>query len=344
MNKNKHKQTLLGEVGAGKPAEVVRKRNDILKNYSICMPKRSYISLQTNKVDLKSVVQISPRGTTKDEIIKPAETVLPKVKSRNIQGHGKKNSFQSSSVVQYTRTKEGTITSEDSKVSPRARLNLSNSNLNHMLKVQKAMDRQHRKSLRDANIINIAKLKEEALREERNEEGDKIYEVAYEENKQKGFIKDFLKKKDTQIIKDGLVDKFYQVKENFVNFKTDCLLYPHLRNHFSKNQSVDDRMSVLCQPNSIDTNTQIHLNLLKMKYQKTKDENKFIVEKVNTKKDLIDAKIEDVYKKIYGNVTKLVNIDTYDYNDYLNYKYDRYEKVNFADDVVKCIVLNNVIE
>jgi hypothetical protein len=324
MQKNKFKQTIYKNETRAKTA----KRNDILKNYEIGKPKRSYISIQTNRHTLSSLLQISPRDTI--------ETDSPKEKSRNIVIRGKK-SFQS--AIQYTQTKEGTLTTMDSKISPRNGLNVSNTNLSHMLKIQKVIDKQQRKSIRDASLIKTAKLKEELLKEERNEEKDKVHENVFKLNKQRDFIKDFLKTKDSQLIKEGLLDKFYQVKENFVNFKNDCLIYPHIRNNFTVNESSDKQMLQLTSPNSIDTNTQLYLNLLKMKYQKIKDNNK--IAQTYNKRDVIDEKIEDVYKKIYGNISKLVNIDTYDYNDYFNYKYDRYEKVYFSNKDVKTIVLNN---
>jgi hypothetical protein len=267
-----------------------------------------------------------------------------KNKSRNVSLL--KKVFNSTSLVQHTRTQDGTINSEadNSKASPRGgrKLNISLHNLSQTIKINKAIDSHRKKQQRDSVIVKQAKQKEELLKEEKNEECDKVYEEAYEEYKERGFIRDFLRSRDHRIIKEGISsDKFYQKKENYINFKSDCLIFPYIRNHFifSQKKRIDDRIALLTTPNTIDTNTQVYLNLLKRKCQKNKDERVFSIEKYN-KKDLIDAKIEDVYKKIYGNIPKLVNIDTYDYNDYLNYKYDRYEKVYFAENDVKTLVLN----
>jgi hypothetical protein len=200
---------------------------------------------------------------------------------------------------------------------------------------------QHQKKLeRDVLLIKNARLKEELRREEKKEEVDKIYENMFQEAKQRGFIRDFLKTKDSRVIRESLLDDFYKKKENLINFKIDSKIVPNIRNHMiSKFKNVEEKMKVLTLPNSIDVNTQLYLNIMKRKCQKMKDD-QILNEELNSKKDIVDLKIEDVYRRIYGNAPKLVNIDTYDYNDYLLYKYDRYDKVGFASQQIKEIILN----
>jgi hypothetical protein len=255
-----------------------------------------------------------------------------------------KKTLATTSYIQRTLTiNEPTISSYQDTIQnlntiSTNKIKRSTTSLTGYIAVQKAIDENHQKNERNYKLIRQARIKETMLREERRERYDNIHEAAFQEAKQRGFIRDFLKTKDSRIIREGLLDEFYNKKENYINFKSDCLLVPNIRNHMvNRCKNFDERIQLLTNPNSIDLNTQLYLNLLKRKCQKAKDD-KIKTEEKNSKKDIIDLKIEDVYRRIYGHVPKLVNIDTYDYNDYLLYKYDRYDKVGFASKEIKDII------
>jgi hypothetical protein len=214
---------------------------------------------------------------------------------------------------------------------------ISATRLDRLINIRKAIDDQHKKSQRTAELLKVAKMREDMKLQDLNEGIDKVTESQFHEAKQKSFIRDFLKMKENRIA-SGLADDFYKSRENFINFKSECLLVPNIRNNIiTKFKNKEEKLKLLTQHNSIDFNSQLYLNLLKRKCQKAKDD-RVLVEEANSKKDIVDLKIEDVYRRMYGNGSRLVDIDPYDYHDYLLYKYDRYEKVGFASNRIKNVI------
>jgi hypothetical protein len=337
MKKNKYKKLIFTNE---KKLLGVTKRGDILKDYDFGDDKAvtSTYKIFHSTVWPKQHKTLESHCTSIE--LKTANT--SKVGGLRSINNTVKKSIQT--TIQRTLTyKEGTLSSIQDTIQslPSPIVKMSSKNLVNLISVHRAIEKQKTKAEKDAQIIRNARLKEEMLREEKKEERDNIFESFFQEAKQKAFIRDFLKSKDTRVFKEGFKDDgFYRSKENLINFKNDCLLVPSIRNHMvNQFKTLEEKMNILTLPNSIDMNTQLNLNLLKRKCQKTKDDKK-LTEEINSKKDIVDLKIEEVYRRIYGAVPKLVNIDTYDYNDYLLYKYDRYNEVNFASSKIKDIVLN----
>jgi hypothetical protein len=340
MKKSKFKQLLLKMEGTRGRSS----RNDILISYNQSLPKRNYIDLKsTLSINVNKNKSIgSHRSATQDlgSTVNASSYYNNNQKSRNNKASRK---TLVSSAMNHRTTLEATIHSEclgsNRSINNKTRLDLSSPRVKQSIRIQKAIITQRKKNEYDHNLIKTAKQKVIMEMEERREQVDKVSQEAYEEYKQRGFIRDFLKSKDYLLIREGLNEPFYKKRENLINFKADSMVIPNIRNHMmTENRPLDERIRTLLNINSIDIQTQIYLNVMKRKCQRDKDEKRLSIERI-TKKDVIDAKVEDVFRKVYGNIVKLENIDTYDYNDYLLFKYDRYDKVDFAREDVKGIVL-----
>ena len=92
-------------------------------------------------------------------------------------------------------------------------------------------------------------------------------------------------------------------------------------------------MKFIADRNSIDPTTQLYLNVLKRRFQKDKDNREMEYIKMK-KRDIIDKKIDELYKKLFGNAINDI-IEIKDYHDYLSLKYDKYMNVQLANNEIR---------
>ena len=165
----------------------------------------------------------------------------------------------------------------------------------------------------------------------------------------KDVIRNLLKRKENKLnFKKTDKDDFYDKFENKINFLSDAYLLPELKNHFTcsinkktyKNCVRNETIEFENIHNVIDKTTLIYLNTLKLKYQKQKDERETISDNRSPKGPTSPQ------KKREENEDK-----KYDYNyfflieDFLDYKYRRYEKTGFTtEEKIINIIQNNFDE
>lgn len=156
--------------------------------------------------------------------------------------------------------------------------------------------------------------------------------------KQKKEMRNFFQNKNNklnnlQVNTNNFFDKF----ENQVNYLSETYSVPQIKNHFVNYSKIkmpnqnEITFEIQGMENSIDKITQIYLNSLKFKYQLEKDLGKMIISKPEKKKMSL------IEQELYNKNDMCENYIT---EDFFFHKYDRYEKVGFANDKVKTIIEN----
>jgi hypothetical protein len=216
--------------------------------------------------------------------------------------------------------------------------NLASNKSLQAIKINSLIQRQKTQKIKDKVLVENYIISEQMKKIEEEEKMDRIHTEALVEDKERKFIRDFLRSKEGKV-NINHSDSFYSVIENNINFSVDSKIVPSMKNILvNDRQNIDDMVNYIVDPNCIDVTYQKYLNLLKRQYQKEKDEQLNEYRK-RMKRDILDIKIDLLYKKLYGN-KKVENIEKYDYNEYLFYKYDRYARIDVADEFVKNVIKN----
>lgn len=131
-------------------------------------------------------------------------------------------------------------------------------------------------------------------------------------------------------------------KENKINFIEDNFLLPHFKNKITLNKDRRKIFKIFSSNHYIDKETSIHLNSLKLKYQQDKD---YLVEeyvKASNRKDILE-KISDEYERLNKQTFKNDSEKAREnaFLDYIQYKYDKFSKVDFSSQRIKNIILKN---
>lgn len=164
------------------------------------------------------------------------------------------------------------------------------------------------------------------------------------EEKQKQFIREFLKSKNNKLNQEKIENTLTNYKyENKINYLSDVFIVPNIKNHiFTLKQENDDKLKFLNYQNAIDPHTRTYLNSLKRKFQEEKDY-KEIYSKP-TPNDKIEEKINQTFRKFYNETNEKIDyFQNYEFNDYLKYKYEKYNSVKLVDDSTKEIIFSKFL-
>lgn len=179
------------------------------------------------------------------------------------------------------------------------------------------------------------KAKTNLLSEEINEKKDEAHFGELSVENQKYFIRKFLRSKDNKLnqnneILDGVFDKF----ETRVNFLSDIFIVPHIKNKIfanseSNKKELHEKMEYLKLNDSIEKPVQLYINSLKRKFQQEKDQMEEMCKQDKLKG--IDNNFSNAFIKFYQKSNEEIkNLLNAEHSDYLNFKYDRYNNVDFA--------------
>ncbi len=185
------------------------------------------------------------------------------------------------------------------------------------------------------------------VKEEIKEKRDEITFEDLERETQKAFIRNFLKSKHNKLnqnfeIRDGNFNKY----ENKINYMSDIFWVPNIKNKIYSNSEINtrdihDKMDYLKLNESIEKPVQQYINTLKIKYQQEKDYIENICRNDNEKAldNNYSRQIMALYKSANDDIKNFINAE---HSDYIIFKYDRYNKVDFASQREKDVIYKNM--
>lgn len=159
-------------------------------------------------------------------------------------------------------------------------------------------------------------------------------------------IKTLLINQDKKYIMGNETKKFFENKENKINFMYDISMVPHFKNNFLRKNGFIFQEKLESE-NYIDLNTWRYLNKAKIKIQKVNDDKKLknyalleeekLNEEGNNVESINDKDIED-HKKFKE------KYDLYDIEDYLNKKKENQSVVNIVNEKIKKLFYGTFIK